>query len=236
MGTLYNVLGVLIGGALGLLVGDRLSKEVQESLLKVTGVAVFTLGIAGAVQGLLRVTGSSLSSQNSMMMIASLVIGTIIGEFFKIEQRFDHFGLWLKKVTGSDKDARFVDAFVTTSLTICVGAMAVVGSLQDGLTGDSSTLVAKTVLDLMIVLILTASKGKGALFSAVPIFLIQGSITVLARFLAPILTDTALANLSLVGSVLILCVGINLTWGKQIRVANILPAIVIAIFCAFLNI
>ena len=84
MGTLYNVLGVLIGGALGLLVGDRLSKEVQESLLKVTGVAVFTLGIAGAVRGLLRVTGSSLSSQNSMMMIASLVIGTIIGEFFKI--------------------------------------------------------------------------------------------------------------------------------------------------------
>ena len=236
MGTLYNVLGVLIGGALGLLVGDRLSKEVQESLLKVTGVAVFTLGIAGAVQGLLRVTGSSLSSQNSMMIIASLVIGTIIGEFFKIEQRFDHFGLWLKKVTGSVKDARFVDAFVTTSLTICVGAMAVVGSLQDGLTGDSSTLVAKTVLDLMIVLILTASKGKGALFSAVPIFLIQGSITVLARFLAPILTDTALANLSLVGSVLILCVGINLTWGKQIRVANMLPAIVIAIFCAFLNI
>lgn len=236
MGTLYNVLGVLIGGALGLLVGDRLSKEVQESLLKVTGVAVFTLGIAGAVQGLLRVTGSSLSSQNSMMMIASLVIGTIIGEFFKIEQRFDHFGLWLKKVTGSDKDMRFVDAFVTTSLTICVGAMAVVGSLQDGLTGDSSTLVAKTVLDLMIVLILTASKGKGALFSAVPIFLIQGSITVLARFLAPILTGTALANLSLVGSVLILCVGINLTWGKQIRVANMLPAIVIAIFCAFLNI
>ena len=125
---------------------------------------------------------------------------------------------------------------MTTSLTICVGAMAVVGSLQDGLTGDSSTLVAKTVLDLMIVLILTASKGKGALFSAVPIFLIQGSITVLARFLAPILTDTALANLSLVGSVLILCVGINLTWGKQIRVANMLPAIVIAIFCAFLNI
>ena len=236
MGTLYNVLGVLIGGALGLLVGDRLSKEVQESLLKVTGVAVFTLGIAGAVQGLLRVTGSSLSSQNSMMMIASLVIGTIIGEFFKIEQRFDHFGLWLKKVTGSDKHMRFVDAFVTTSLTICVGAMAVVGSLQDGLTGDSSTLVAKAVLDLMIVLILTASKGKGALFSAIPIFLIQGSITVLARFLAPILTDTALANLSLVGSVLIMCVGINLTWGKQIRVANMLPAIVVAILCAFLNI
>lgn len=236
MGTLYNVLGVLIGGALGLLVGDRLSKEVQESLLKVTGVAVFTLGIAGAVQGLLRVTGSSLSSQNSMMMIASLVIGTIIGEFFKIEQRFDHFGLWLKKVTGSDKDMRFVDAFVTTSLTICVGAMAVVGSLQDGLTGDSSTLVAKAVLDLMIVLILTASKGKGALFSAIPIFLIQGTMTVSARFLAPILTGTALANLSLVGSVLIMCVGINLTWGKQIRVANMLPAIVVAILCAFLNI
>ena len=138
-------------------------------------------------------------------------------------------------VTGSDKDARFVDAFVTTSLTICVGAMAVVGSLQDGLTGDSSTLLAKAVLDSLIVLVLTVSKGKGAIFSAVPIFLFQGDMTLSARLLAPILTGTALAHLSLVGSVLIMCVGINLIWGKIIRVANILPAIVVAVICALLN-
>ena len=235
MGTIYNVIGVLLGGSLGLMIGDRFSGDIQESLLKVSGVAVFILGITGSVQGLLRVSGASLTSQGSMMMIVSLVLGTIIGELLRIEQGFDHFGLWLKMVTGSDKDARFVDAFVTTSLTICVGAMAVVGSLQDGLTGDSSTLLAKAVLDSLIVLVLTVSKGKGAIFSAVPIFLFQGDMTLSARLLAPILTGTALAHLSLVGSVLILCVGINLIWGKIIRVANILPAIVVAVICALLN-
>ncbi len=235
MGTIYNVIGVLLGGSLGLMIGDRLSGDIQESLLKVSGVAVFILGITGSVQGLLRVSGASLTSQGSMMMIASLVLGTIIGELLRIEQEFDHFGLWLKRVTGSDKDASFVDAFVTTSLTICVGAMAVVGSLQDGLTGDSSTLLAKSVLDFLIVLVLTVSKGKGAIFSAVPIFLLQGGMTLAARILAPILTGTALAHLSLVGSVLIMCVGINLIWGKIIRVANILPAIVVAVICALLN-
>lgn len=235
MGTIYNVIGVLLGGSLGLMIGDRLSGDIQESLLKVSGVAVFILGITGSVQGLLRVSGASLTSQGSMIMIASLVLGTIIGELLRIEQGFDHFGLWLKRVTGSDKDASFVDAFVTTSLTICVGAMAVVGSLQDGLTGDSSTLLAKSVLDFLIVLVLTVSKGKGAIFSAVPIFLLQGGMTLAARILAPILTGTALAHLSLVGSVLIMCVGINLIWGKIIRVANILPAIVVAVICALLN-
>ena len=235
MGTIYNVIGVLLGGSLGLMIGDRLSGDIQESLLKVSGVAVFILGITGSVQGLLRVSGASLTSQGSMMMIASLVLGTIIGELLRIEQEFDHFGLWLKRVTGSDKDASFVDAFVTTSLTICLGAMAVVGSLQDGLTGDSSTLLAKSVLDFLIVLVLTVSKGKGAIFSAVPIFLLQGGMTLAARILAPILTGTALAHLSLVGSVLIMCVGINLIWGKIIRVANILPAIVVAVICALLN-
>ena len=235
MGTIYNVIGVLLGGSLGLMIGDCLSGDIQESLLKVSGVAVFILGITGSVQGLLRVSGASLTSQGSMMMIASLVLGTIIGELLRIEQGFDHFGLWLKRVTGSDKDASFVDAFVTTSLTICVGAMAVVGSLQDGLTGDSSTLLAKSVLDFLIVLVLTVSKGKGAIFSAVPIFLLQGGMTLAARILAPILTGTALAHLSLVGSVLIMCVGINLIWGKIIRVANILPAIVVAVICALLN-
>lgn len=235
MGTIYNVIGVLLGGSLGLMIGDRLSGDIQESLLKVSGVAVFILGITGSVQGLLRVSGASLTSQGSMMMIVSLVLGTIIGELLRIEQGFDHFGLWLKMLTGSDKDARFVDAFVTTSLTICVGAMAVVGSLQDGLTGDSSTLLAKAVLDSLIVLVLTVSKGKGAIFSAVPIFLFQGGMTLSARLLAPILTGTALTHLSLVGSVLIMCVGINLIWGKIIRVANILPAIVVAVICALLN-
>ena len=112
--------------------------------------------------------------------------------------------------------------------------MAIVGSIQDGLLGDSSILVTKAVLDLIIIMVMTCSMGKGCVFSAIPVFLLQGSITCLARLIQPIMTDAALANLSLVGNILIFCVGINLVWDKKIRVANLLPAIVIAVTAAFL--
>lgn len=140
----------------------------------------------------------------------------------------------LKKVTKSEGDGGFVDGFVTASLTVCIGAMAVVGSIQDGIFGDYSTLAAKAVLDLIIVMIMTAGKGKGCVFSAVPVVIFQGSITLLSRLIQPIMTEAALANLSLVGSILIFCVGVNLVGGKRIKVANLLPSIVVAVACAFL--
>jgi len=112
--------------------------------------------------------------------------------------------------------------------------MAIVGSIEDGLTGDYSILAAKAVLDLIIIMVMTCSMGRGAVFSAIPVALFQGSITVLAGFVKPIMTEAALANLSLVGNVLIFCVGINLVWGKKIRVANLLPAVVVAVIAAFL--
>lgn len=124
---------------------------------------------------------------------------------------------------------------MTTALTICIGAMAVVGAVQDGLTGDTSTLLAKAILDMVIVLVLTVSKGKGAIFAVVPLVIFQGAITLLAHLIAPIMTPQALSNLSLVGSSLILCVGINLIWGKRIKVANLLPAVLIAIIWAFVG-
>ena len=170
-----------------------------------------------------------------MMLILSLVIGTIIGELLKIEEGFERLGTWLKEKTGNQGDTGFVDAFMTTALTICIGAMAVVGAVQDGLTGDTSTLLAKAILDMVIVLVLTVSKGKGAIFAVVPLVILQGLITLLAHLIAPIMTPQALSNLSLVGSSLILCVGINLIWGKRIKVANLLPAVLIAIIWAFVG-
>lgn len=233
LGTFYNALGVVFGGLLGLLIGQRLSEDFHETLLKVTGVAVFVLGIAGTLEKMLVVRGSHVESHGSMMLILSLVIGTVIGELLKIEEGFERLGTWLKEKTGNEGDSSFVDAFMTTALTICIGAMAVVGAVQDGLTGDPSTLLAKAILDMVIVLVLTVSKGKGAIFAVVPLVILQGLITLLAHLIAPIMTPQALSNLSLVGSSLILCVGINLIWGKRIKVANLLPAVLIAIIWAF---
>ena len=111
--------------------------------------------------------------------------------------------------------------------------MAIVGSIQDGITGDYSILATKAVLDLIIIMVMSCSLGKGAVFSAIPVAILQGTITALAGLVRPLMTDAALANLSLVGNVLIFCVGVNLVWGKKIKVTNLLPAIVIAVIAAF---
>ena len=127
-----------------------------------------------------------------------------------------------------------MNAFVTTSLTVCIGAMAIVGAIQDGIMSDYSTLAVKAVLDFIIVAVMTSSLGKGSAFSAIPVFLFEGAITLLARLVAPIMTDLAITYLSLIGSILIFCVGINLVWGKMVRVANMLPAILLAVLAAYL--
>ena len=126
-----------------------------------------------------------------------------------------------------------MNAFVTASLTVCIGAMAIVGSIQDGLTGDWSTLALKGALDALIVCVMTASMGRGCIFSALPVGVFQGSITLLARLIQPLMTAEALANLSLVGSILIFCVGVNLIWEKTFKTANMLPAVVFAVVLAF---
>ena len=126
-----------------------------------------------------------------------------------------------------------MEGFVTASLTVCIGAMAVVGAIQDGVYGDYSVLAAKAVLDLIIIIIMTASMGKGCIFSAIPVALFQGSITILSTFLEPLMTEAALSNLSLTGSILIFCVGVNLIWEKKLRVANMLPALLVAVAWAF---
>lgn len=150
-----------------------------------------------------------------------------------IENGFERFGEWLKRKTGNSGDQQFVHAFVTASLTVCIGAMAIVGAIQDGISGDYSTLAVKSVLDLIIIAVMTSSMGKGCAFSAIPVFVFEGLVTLLARLVAPVMTQQAVAYLSLIGSVLIFCVGVNLVWGKKIRVANMLPAVVLAVAAAY---
>ena len=235
LGTIINVGGILAGGIFGMLFGNRLEKRFQDTLMVATAVCVLFLGISGALQEMMTVADGKLSSGGTMMMIGSFAIGSLIGEWMNIEHHMERFGEWLKIKTGST-GAGFVDGFVTASLTVCIGAMAVVGAIQDGISGDYSTLAAKAVLDLIIIMIMTASMGKGCIFSAVPVALFQGAITLLARFIEPMMTAAALSNLSLVGSIMIFCVGVNLLWNLKIRVANMLPALIIAVAWAFLPI
>jgi len=169
-----------------------------------------------------------------MLVVLCLAVGTVIGELLGIEKGFERFGEWLKKKSGNSGDTGFVNAFVTASLTVCVGAMAIVGSIQDGISGDYSTLAVKSVLDFIIIMIMTSSLGKGSAYSALPILMLEGGITLLARAIAPVMTDLATAYLSLIGSTLIFCVGINLVWGKKVRVANMLPAVLLAVLAAYL--
>ncbi len=233
-GTIINVAGIIIGGILGRVVGRFLSERYQDSLSKACGISVLFIGIAGALEEMLTINGSQVVSGKSMLIVACLTLGALTGEFLNLENGIEKFGEWLKIKTGNAKEKSFVEGFVTASLTVCIGAMAIVGSIEDGIFGDYSILVTKAVLDLVIVLVMTCSLGKGCAFSAIPVAVFQGTITVLAKFIKPLMTEAALSNLSLIGSVLIFCVGINLVWGKKIRVANFLPAIIVAVIVAFL--
>ena len=233
LGTIINTAAIILGGIAGGLFGKRLTERYQDTLMKACGLCVIFLGIAGALEKLFTEQNGSGGRGGTMMMIASFAIGSLVGEWINIEHHMNRFGEWLKVKSGNSKDKIFVDAFVTASLTVCVGAMAIVGSIQDGILGDYNTLLMKAILDFVIICVMTASMGKGCAFSAIPVALFQGSITLFARGIEPIMTEPALNNLSLVGSMLIFCVGVNLVWEKKFKVANMLPAIVVAVIWAF---
>ena len=232
IGTIVNTAAIVIGGLCGHFFGKLLQPRHQETLTMACGVGTLFIGMSGAINYMLH--SEFFPGGGSMLVVVCLALGGLIGEIVDIEHWIERFGEWLKMKTGNAKDAGFVNGFLTASLTVCIGAMAIVGAIQDGIAGDWSTLGAKAVLDLIIIMVMTCSLGKGCIFSAIPVFLWEGSLTLLAGRVRPIMTDQSMAYLSLVGSVLIFCVGINLVWGKKIRVANMLPAVFLAAGAAFL--
>jgi len=235
LGTLINTAAIIVGGLLGLLFGKLISERFQDTLRKACGICVLFIGIAGALEGMITVNeDGSLSAGKSLLIIACIALGSFIGELINIEGGFEKFGEWLKKKTGSSKDNHFIDGFVSASFTVCIGAMAIVGAMKDAIYGDISILVTKSILDFIIVMIMAGSLGKGCIFSAIPVAILQGSVTALSVVIVPIMTEAALLNLSTVGSILIFCVGLNLVWDKKVKVANMLPSIIFAVAAAFL--
>lgn len=199
---------------------SKISKRFQDIIMQVMGLAVMFIGASGALRGIFTVKDGFLETGGTMLMIASLTIGALLGELINIEAQMERFGEWLKDKAKSSGDTKFVEGFVTASLTVCIGAMAIVGSIEDGISGNHDTLFAKAALDLVIVMVCVA-------FSSIPVAILQGTVTICAGFIAPIMNDSIIANISFIGSMLIFCVGVNLSFGKKFKVGNMLPAIII---------
>ena len=230
LGTIINCSAIIIAGIAGMFFGNHLKESMQNTLMKADGVAVIFIGIAGGLSKMLVIKSGSIETTGTMMII-SLSFGAVIGELLDLDGKMTHFGEWLKIKTGNAKDHKFVDGFVTASLTVCIGAMAVVGAIEDGVHGNHSILFAKAILDFVIILVMSATLGKGCLFAFVPVGLFQGIITLLSSMISPYITASAMSALSFIGSILIFCVGVNLVFDTKIRVANLLPALIVACIC-----
>lgn len=235
LGTLINVAAIVVGGGIGLAGGKRLSSRAQQTLIRGMAVCVLFVAIGGVMEEMLVVENGALRTRGTLMLVVSIALGGLMGELLDLDRRLEGFGRWLREKSGNGRDSRFLDGFITATMTVSIGAMAIVGAVEDGIHGDYTILAAKSLMDFVIILVMASSLGKGCLFSALPVGLLQGAVTLLARLVQPLLTPAALSALALVGSALIFCVGLNLLWEKTIRVANLLPALAVAVAYALLG-
>ena len=229
IGTLINTLAVIVGGVIGMCMKNGLKKNYQEILMQACGIATIFIGASGTLAKMFVIEDGNFSTKGTMLLIFSLVLGGLLGEAAHIEETMDSLGEKIKKAVKAEQDNQFVEGFVNVSLIICVGAMAIVGAIQDGISGDYSLLITKAVLDLVIVVVFASAYGMGAVFSAIPIFVYQGSITLLAAVGGSFLKEAIISDLSFIGNALIFCVGVNIAFGKKFRVGNMLPALLVPV-------
>ncbi|NLP16048.1 MAG: DUF554 domain-containing protein [Clostridiales bacterium] len=231
LGTLGNIALILIGSTIGMIIKGGLKKRFQDTIISALGLAVMFIGISGALEGLLVVNDGKIISTNIMLMIVSLAVGGFIGEAINVEAKLDSIGEWLKSKlkVNKEKDKGFVEGFVNSSLLFCVGAMAIIGSLRDGLSADPYLLLAKGVIDGVVAIFFASTLGIGVFFSVIPVGVYQGLITLTAGFVEPYLSERLISNLSFIGSILIFAIGINMIIGKKIKTGNLLPAILVPI-------
>ena len=235
MGTIINAALIILGGIIGLVFKKAVSKEMEVSIHKATGVAVLVIGICGILSSMMKVKDDgSLSSSGELILVVSLALGTFIGELLKLEDRLNKGCRWIES---KFKMSNFANGFITSTMIYCVGAMAIVGSINDGLLGDSSTLVTKGILDAITSVVLAASLGYGVLFSAIPSLVYQGGMTLLAGLLENVLLGELLNNICMVGYALVMCIGINfLTNGdRKIKTVNMLPSFLVPVAYAIIK-
>lgn len=233
LGTLINMLIIVVGGLIGLTARNYLKQQLLDTLMVAMSACIIFIGIAGAVQESLVFDGQKFALTNLMMLVVTFIIGTVIGEFIDLDKKIEDFGAWLRVKTKNEGEGGFTQAFLTASFTVCIGAMAIIGSIKDA-TGDPSILIAKAMMDGIVVMIMTTTLGKGCIYSAIPVGIVQGLVTLLAIFISPWLTNQALSNISLTGSIMIFLIGVSLLTGKHFRIANMLPTLVVAALWAWL--
>lgn len=226
LGTIVNSAGILAGALLGLVFKRGIPEKMSDTLMKGLGLCTLFIGLTGAMKG-----------ENSMIIIISVIIGTLIGEGFDLEDKLNRLGKWLeKKVVGkSSGKGSFAEGFVTSSLVVCVGAMAIVGSLQSGLVGNHDILYNKAILDFVISIIFASTMGVGVMFSAGMVFIYQGTITLLAQWISPFLTDAVINEMTCVGSIIIIGLAFNMLGMTKLKVMNYVPAVFVPIIlCRFM--
>ncbi|MFC0471568.1 DUF554 domain-containing protein [Halalkalibacter kiskunsagensis] len=218
-GTLVNGLAIIIASLIGLLVRN-ISEQMKTTTMQAIALAVVILGI-----------GMALKSEQFLIVIGSLVIGGIIGEKVDLEARLARLGAWIETKVGAKEDGAIAKAFVTATLIYVVGAMAILGALDSGLRGDHSVLYTKSLLDGFSAIIFTSTLGLGVIFSAIPVILYQGGIALLAtqinQFVPELLMNTFIVEMTATGGIMIIAIGLNILGILQVRVANLLPSIVV---------
>lgn len=216
LGTIVNTLAIIGGSLLGLLLKKGISENYREIVMSGIGLSVILIGIK-----------SALTSNNLMVVILSVILGAVVGEFLTIEAGLKKFGLFLeKKVAGKSSDTgSFARGFVTASLLFCVGSMAIVGSLESGLTGNHQILFAKSILDGVTSIIFASTMGLGVMFSSVAVFIYQGLITLTAVFMKNFLVPETIGQMTSVGGLLIMAIGLNMLKITSIKVGNLIPGI-----------
>ena len=221
-GSIINSLTIIFGGLIGLMLKKGISERYQETIMDGLALVVITIGIINAVE-----------SKNIILVISSLVLGSIIGEKIRIDKRLNNLGGYLESKFKKE-GSRFTEGFVSATLVFCVGAMAIVGSLEAGLLSDYNTLIVKSMLDGITSMIFATTLGIGVLFSSLPVLIYQGSITLLASSLSNVLTTVVITEVSAVGGILIMAIGLSLLKVKEIRVANMIPAVLIPVIYYFI--
>ena len=221
-GTIVNVMAIFLGCSVGLILKSKFPEKIEKIIMQALGLASLLIGMQMAIK-----------ADNILLVIFSLVIGGVIGEIIDIEAGLERFGERIKRKFKSDNTSeRFVEGFLTTSLLYCVGSMAIMGAIKEGLSGNPDILYAKSLLDGVTSIAFTAAMGIGVLFSAIPVFLYQGGITLLARTIKDFLSPEIINEMTAVGGILIWGIGFGLLGIKKIKVGNLLPAILVAAFLA----
>ena len=223
LGTIVNTLAIIAGSLTGLFFKGGIPEKYSKTIMHAIGLAVILIGLKTA-----------LKTDDILIIIISLAFGSVIGEMLRIEDRLEGFGKWLGRLVSGDNEG-VAKGFVAASLIYCVGAMAIVGSLESGLSGNHQTLFAKSLLDGIGSILFASTLGIGVLFSAVSVFLYQGAITLAASTLKHFLTPVVVAQMSAIGGLLIMAIGLNLLEIKKLKIGNMLPAIFIPLIYQMLK-